>query len=115
MIAPSRIARAIVAFARNPEPNTLPRQFIPSRVRTGPLITMNGAVPVVDCQIERVTMPSARNASHAASTTGKYSGRQPARPALIAASRTVRFLFRCGIGMSTSAGSRLVVARNSLR
>ena len=70
---------------------------------------------MVDCQIDLVTMPSHRNASQAASTTGKYSGRQPASAALIAANRTVRFLLRCGMGISTSSGSRLVVAMNSAR
>ncbi len=70
---------------------------------------------MVDCQIDRDTMPSAMNASHAASTTGKYSGRQPASAALIAASRTVSALLRCGIGISTSPGSRAVVSRNCAR
>ena len=115
LIAPSLIARPTVALARNPDPHTLPRALNPSVVRSGPKSTENGAVPVVDCQIDLVTMPSSRKASHAASTTGKYSGRQPASAALSAASRTVRFLLRCGIGMSTSAGSRAVVARNSSR
>jgi hypothetical protein len=48
---PSRIARPIVALARNPEPNTFPRLFSPIRSRTGPFTTRNGAVPVVDCQM----------------------------------------------------------------
>ena len=115
LIAPSLIARPTVALARNPDPHTLPRELNPSSVRFGPNRTENGAVPVVDCQIDRLTMPSFMNASHAASTTGKYSGRQPASAALIAASRTVSALLRCGIGISTSAGSRAVVARNSSR
>ncbi len=115
LIAPSLMARPIVALARNPEPQTLPRALKPSAVRSGPKSTENGAVPVVDCQIDLVTMPSWRKASHAASTTGRYSGRQPASAALSAASRTVRFLFRCGIGTSTSSGSLAVVARNSSR
>src|SRR6202042_3345614 len=112
---PSRIARPMVALARNPDPYRLPREFSPILVRTGPFTTVNGAVPVVDCQIARDTPPSPRNESHAASTTGKYSGRQPARAALIAASRTVSARFRCGIGMMTSDGPRAVVARNSAR
>jgi hypothetical protein len=115
LIAPSLMARPIVALARNPDPNRLPRQLRPIRFLTGPLTTVNGAVPVVDCQIPLRVPPSSRNESQAASTTGKYSGRQPARAALIAASRTVRFRFRCGIGCTTSWGSRAVVARNSSR
>jgi hypothetical protein len=106
LIAPSRIARPMVALARKPEPNTLPLLFRPSRSRTGPLTIRNGAVPVVDCQMARPTYPSATSDSHAASTTGKYSGRHPASAALMAASRTVSSRFRCGIASSTSPGSR---------
>ena len=73
LIAPSLMARPTVALARNPDPHTLPRALNPSVVRSGPKSTENGAVPVVDCQIDRDTMPSRRNASHAASTTGRYS------------------------------------------
>ncbi len=51
LITPSRIARPIVALARNPDPNTFPRLFSPIRSRTGPFTTRNGAVPVVDCQM----------------------------------------------------------------
>src|ERR1700760_3337001 len=115
LIAPSLMARPTAALGRNPDPHTLPRELNPSSVRFGPNSTENGAVPVVDCQIDLDTMPSAKNASQAASTTGKYSGRQPASAALSGASRTVRFLLRCGIGMSTSSGSLAVVARNSSR
>src|SRR5712664_287511 len=109
------MARPAVALARNPDPHTLPRALNPSAVRSGPKSTENGAVPVVDCQIDRDTMPSRWNASHTASTTGKWDGRQPASAALIAASRTVSALLRCGIEISTSSGSLAVVARNSDR
>ena len=84
------MARPIVALARNPDPNTLPWLFSPIRSRTGPFTTRNGAVPVVLCQIARGAYPSATSDSQAARTTGKYSGRQPARAALMAASRTVQ-------------------------
>src|SRR3984957_7650066 len=115
LIEPSRMARPIVALARNPEPYRLPRELSPIAVRTGPFTTVNGAVPVVACQSARDTPPSPRNESQAASTTGKYDGRQPARAALIAASRTVSARFRCGRAMTTSDGARAVVARISAR
>jgi hypothetical protein len=105
----------MVALARNPEPNTLPLLFSPICARTGPFTIRNGAVPVVDCQMARAGYPSAARDSHAASTTGKYSGRQPASAALMAASRTVSARFRCGMPSSTSPGSRPEKARNSAR
>ena len=115
LMAVSRMARPIVAFARKPEPNTFPLLFSPIRSRTGPFTIRKGAVPVVLCQIARVAYPSLVSDSQAASTTGKYSGRQPASAALIAASRTVHCRFRCGIEKTTSSGSRLVMTRNSAR
>lgn len=114
-MAVSRMARPIVAFARKPEPNTFPLLFIPIRSRTGPFTIRKGAVPVVLCQIARLAYPSLVSDSQAASTTGKYSGRQPASAALMAASRTVHCRFRCGISKTTSSGSRLVMTRNSAR
>ena len=111
-MAVSRKARPIVALARNPEPKTLPRQFSPISSRIGPLTTSNGAEPVVLCQTPFVAYPSLARLSQAARTTGKYSGRQPARAALIAAVRTVQCRFRCGMAKTTSCGSRAVMARN---
>ena len=79
LMAVSRMARPIVAFARKPEPNTFPLLFIPIRSRTGPFTIRKGAVPVVLCQIARLAYPSLVSDSPAASTTGKYSGgSQPA-------------------------------------
>ena len=115
LIAVSRRARPIVALARNPEPKTFPRLLIPSRSRIGPLTTSIGAVPVVLCQMPFPAYPSSVSASHAASTTGKYSGRHPAIAALIAAERTVHERFRWSIRKTTSSGARSVRARNSAR
>ena len=70
---------------------------------------------MVLCQIPRAGYPSAARDSQAASTTGKYSGRQPAMAALIAASRTVQCRFRCGMDKTTSSAPRLVWARNPAR
>ncbi len=112
LIAVSRIVRPIVALARNPEPKMLPLLLTSMRSRTGPFTSRNGAEPVVLCHKALVPMPWARNASRAASTVGKYSGRQPAITALMAARRSVQMRFRCGIASSTSPGSRSVCARN---
>ena len=70
----SRMARPIVALARNPEPKMLPRLFRPISSRMGPLTTRNGAVPVVLCQIPLGGVALLGDASHAARTTGKVLG-----------------------------------------
>jgi hypothetical protein len=49
------MARPMVALARNPEPNTFPWLFSPIRSRTGPFTSTSGAVPVVLCQMPRLT------------------------------------------------------------
>ena len=90
----SPIARAMVALGRKPGPNTPPVQLNPSSARTGPLTTISGEGPLVLCQPPPLAERSRISASQAASTTGKYSGRQPAMAALIAASSTVT----CGRG-----------------
>jgi hypothetical protein len=92
----SPIARATVALARNPGPKTPPVQLKPRRARIGPLTMISGAGPLVLCQ--PAPLPPARSrmsASHAARTTGKYSGRQPAIAALIAATSTVTVRSTC--------------------
>ena len=88
-------------------PSTPPAQLIPSRCRTGPLTTISGAGPLVDCHPPPGTARSRPSASHAASTTGKYSGRQPARAAFTAACSTVHSRLRCGTAaITSSAGAR---------
>ena len=106
----SRIARPIVALARNPEPKTFAPPFTPSRFATGPLTIVRGAQGwVVDCTPFKLKASSS-SASTAASTTGRYSGRQPAITALIATASTVALPPRGGSGPSSSAGSRRVPA-----
>jgi hypothetical protein len=79
LIAPSLMARPIVALARKPEPNTFPPLFRPSRSLTGPFTIRSGAVPVVDCQTAQATYPSAASDSHADSTRGSIpAGSRPA-------------------------------------
>jgi hypothetical protein len=66
----------------------------------------------VDCQAPR-TDRSRFTASQAASTTGKYSGLQPAMIAFAAAWATVMLRPRCGAEPMTSSAARSVVARNA--
>ena len=79
------MARETVAFGRKPGPKAPPAVLKPSSCLTGPLTTIIGAGPLVDCQLPPLAARSRISASNAASTTGKYSGRQPAMAALIAA------------------------------
>ncbi len=109
-ISPS--ARGIVAFGRKPAAKIPPVQLMASSGRIGPLITISGAGPLVDCQPPPLAARSRITASQEASTSGKYSGRQPAIAALIAAVLTVHSRPRWSIRHSTSSGSRLVRARN---
>jgi len=102
----------MVAFARKPGPNAPPAQLMPRRDRTGPFTTISGAGPLVDCQAPRLAR-SWVTACQAASTTGKYSGLQPAMIAFAAACATVMLRPRCGCEPMISAGSRSVVARQA--
>ena len=106
------MARAIVAFARKPGPKTPPAQLMPRRERTGPLTTRSGAGPLVDCQAPR-TDRSRFTACHAASTTGKYSGLQPAMIAFAAAWATVTLRPQVGTEPMISSPSRPAAARHA--
>ena len=66
----------------------------------------------MDCQAPRADR-SRFTASHAASTTGKYSGWQPAMIAFAAAWATVMLRPRCGADPMMSSGPAAVVARNA--
>jgi hypothetical protein len=79
------MARATVAFGRKPGPKAPPVVLKPSSFLIGPLTMIIGAGPLVDCQPPPRAARSRISASNAASTTGKYSGRQPAIAALTAA------------------------------
>jgi hypothetical protein len=98
----------MVALGRNPPAKIPPVQLTASSLRIGPLITISGAGPLVDCQPPPLAARSRMTASQAPSTSGKYSGRQPA----IAAVLTVHSRLRWSIRHNTSSGSRLVWARN---
>jgi len=79
------IARGIVMFGRNPGPKAPPAVLKPSCSLIGPLTTISGAGPLVDWKPPPRAARSRISASNAASTTGKYSGLQPAIAALTAA------------------------------
>ncbi len=108
-------ARGIVAFGRNPGPNAPPAVLKPSSFLTGPLTTISGDGPLVDWKPPPRAARSRMSASNAASTTGKYSGLQPAMAALIAAVRTLTSRPTCSRAPMISSGSLSVVARNASR
>src|SRR3984893_12188918 len=94
----------MVALARTPGPKRLPPPCRPIASRTGPLtITMSAAPPVLVAGPWSVNSGSPM-ASSAAPTTGKYSGRQPAMTALIAACHAVTARSRTGSWSSTASG-----------
>ena len=79
-----RMARPMVALARQPEPKTLAPALSPTSLRTGPFTTSSGAAMwVVACTPCRLNGPLVR-ASSAARATGAYTGRQPASTRLTA-------------------------------
>ena len=84
-----RTARPIAALACQPGPSAPQPALMPSRRRRGPLTIRSGATfSSVVCTPRRLKAGSSI-ASTAASTTGKYSGRQPAITALAATFSTV--------------------------
>src|SRR5512146_1470557 len=107
------MARGTVALGRKPGPNAPPLVLKPSSCLTGPLTTMSGEGPLVDWKPPPRAARSRISASKAASTTGKYSGLQPAIAALIAAVLTLTSLPTCSSDPMISPGSLPVVARNS--
>jgi hypothetical protein len=83
-ISTRRIARPIVAFARQPGPNRPRPQLMRSRSTIGPLTMMSGAPACV--VVWRCARPysGSETACSAATVTGRYSGLQPAMTALTA-------------------------------
>src|ERR1044071_4793232 len=104
-------ARPIVALARLPWPMQLRPLFMPMRWAIGPLTTSTGPEKYVvhrrPCMLKR----SVHAACTAASTTGRYSGKQPAMTALIATFSTVTGTRSGGTTATTSSGARLVPSR----
>ena len=101
----SRTARPMVALGRLPGPNRFTSAFMPMSSTRGPLTTRSGAEPPV-LAVEPWKLKSGRSiASKAATSTGKYAGRQPAMTALTAAacSESSRPVAGC-LAMTVSAG-----------
>ena len=83
-------ARPIVALARLPWPERVARrEFMPIAPAIGPFTTTSGPENHVVASRPCMLNSSVHAASTAASTTGRYSGRQPAITALIATFSTV--------------------------
>ena len=82
-------ARPIVALARLPWPSTLTPLFMPIARRDRPVDDDTGPLKQVVASRPCMLNSSVQAASTAASTTGRYSGRQPAITALIATFSTV--------------------------
>ncbi len=105
LISPRRTARPITAVARPLLPSTLNVPTAPISRRMGPLSTINTAQPPV-----LAVAPCSRNSSrsiavHAATTTEKCMGRQPASTAFTASFSAVIGTPRTGsMPMSCSGG-----------
>src|SRR5690349_20041690 len=85
----SRTARPMVALARQPGPNTPAPELMSSLARIGPFTITSGATASVVPETPSRQKRSSHIASTTATTTGRYSGRQPAITALIATFWTV--------------------------
>src|SRR4030095_15276842 len=87
----------MVALARDPGPRTFAPELIFMRWRHGPLTIIIGAtLPVVVCTPSRLN-PGSNAPVVAATTSGKYSGKQPAITALAASFSMVALPFSGGI------------------
>ena len=103
-------ARPMVELARLPWPSAFLSVFMPMRRRIGPFtITIgpeNHSVHSRPC----ILNVSVHAASTAASTTGKYSGLQPAMTAFTATFSTVHSASVGGTTAMISSGARVVAA-----
>src|SRR5262245_32258168 len=84
-----RTARPIVALARKPAPKTDAAQLISSVWRRGPFTITSGVTASVVPDTPTSAKSGSQIASTAASTTGRYAGRQPAITAFTATRSTV--------------------------
>src|SRR5580765_720904 len=93
----NRSALPMVALARHPWPSTFAPELIFKRRRHGPLTIIIGAtLPVVVCTLSRLN-PGSSTPFVAATTSGKYSGKQPAITALAASFSITALPFNGGI------------------
>ena len=98
----------MVALARLPCPSTLTPAFMPMRRRIGPLTTSTGPEKKVVASRPCMLNWLVHAASTAVSTTGRYSGRQPAITALTATFSTVHSARSGGTMATISSGARFV-------
>src|SRR5262249_61652215 len=105
-----RIARPIVALARKPGPNRLPRALMSSSRAIGPFTIRTGLAGFVVPWTPYRLNGLARMAFTAVTTTGKYSGLHPAMTALTAILAIVASPQRGGIAPSDVARSRALPA-----
>ena len=95
----------MVALARLPGPSALWRAFMPISAAIGPLTTAQRAAPPVLVSTVCRLNAGSNIASSAATTTGKYAGRQPAMTAFVAAFSIVTPRPRAGRKPISSSGS----------
>src|SRR5437868_11568814 len=101
-----RSARPVVALARLPGPNAPSPLLYPARSAISPCTIINGATGCVVALTPRRLSFFSPRARVAATSTGMYSGRQPASAALTATMRRVALPNRGGNTASTSSGPR---------
>jgi transposase InsO family protein len=100
----------MVALARQPGPNTPAPELMSSLARIGPFTITSGATASVVPETPSRQKRSSHIASTAATTTGRYSGRQPAITALTATFWTVARPNRGGTSAITSSDGRPTAA-----
>ena len=106
-------ARPIVALARLPWPSALTPLFMPIALAAGPLMMTSGPEKCVVQSRPCSTNSGSSAASSTPSTTGMYSGLQPAITALIATFSTVQGARLGGISPTTSSGLRVGAAQHA--
>ena len=98
----------MVVLARLPCPSTFTPEFMPMARRIGPFTITTGPTGMVVASTPWMLNSSVHAASTQASTTGRYSGLQPAITALMATFSTVTSTRSGGTTATTSSGERVV-------
>src|SRR5262249_32519042 len=101
-------ARPMVALARLPWPRALIPEFIPIARATGPFTMTTGPEKYVVASSPWTLNSSVHAASTVVSTTGRYSGLQPAMTALMATFSTEHSTRSGGTTATRSSGARVV-------
>src|SRR5579875_3708642 len=103
----------MVAFARAPGPNRPARALRPSAWRGGPLTISRGAPPPPRPSAADSPKAGAVTARTAAASSGRYSGRQPARTALTASFSAVMARPSSGRAPTTVSGGSPSASSNA--